>query len=231
LSAPVELHKEAIRILMGYRSTPGSHRSWALLADHGIDPHEFDPDVALGAFSRQLNRATPDERLEAVRALVWMFERRAISPLLRALMDPNWDVRLLAAGGLLELSPVPPWAIDPLDRAAVDAESAVRAMATDVLGRSQCLEALGPLTRGLYDFSRQVRLAAAQGLRSLGALGITSFQSAALLASRLRDESDPFVSCRLYQALEQHRSEAVDEVPGARFTRMALRGLELLAVT
>jgi hypothetical protein len=229
MGATLEQHKRAIRLLVDHRLPPGEHRSPAVLADHGIDAHEFDPDVALGAFSRQLNCDQPSERLEAVHALVWMSDRRAISPLLRALMDLEWDVRLLAARGLLELSPAPPWAVDPLDRAAVDPESAVRTTATEALGLSQCFEAIGPLTRGLYDFSREVRLAAARGLLSLSALGVTSLQSAAVLATRLRDESDPFVAFAMYEAYDEHRSEAVDEVPGARFARATLGRLSLIA--
>lgn len=207
MRAVADQHKHAIRLLVEARLPPGSHGSSSLLGDYGIDPETFDATTALGAFSRQLNRKEAAERFEAAVMLAWMLDRRAVSPLLRALLDPDWDVRLVAAGGLVELSPVPIWAVEPLGRAASDADSAVRVSAMEGLGCSECPDALEPLLIGLGDGSRNVRLAAAEGLERLSELTITSPAVRAVLESRMRDEQDPFVGSRMASALGSDRSE------------------------
>ncbi len=67
-----------------------------------------------GELSRRVSRSAVDVRLAAVRTLEWLADRRAITVLIRALEDTEWDVRLIAADALKEFVPLPRWTLAPL---------------------------------------------------------------------------------------------------------------------
>lgn len=183
------------------RLPPGSHRSQSPLTDHGSELPGCDSPIALGAFSRDLLDEDPEVRLQAATALAWMLDARAISPLVRALRDVEWDVRLAAAEGLLALSPVPDWAFELVAQRADDPEAAVRAAVMTVIAYCERVDSLPSLIAGASDPDREVATAAAHGLQHLGRLGITSRDAAETLVRRLARESDPHVAYALFWAL------------------------------
>jgi HEAT repeat protein len=177
---------------------------------HFTDPRrwqsdEFDADLALGAFSRMVSRGHPEERFVALEALTWMRDRRAISPLIRGLCDPLWDVRHAAAHGLAQLCPLPDWALAPLCTAIGDIEPAVRAEAARALGSLESIRSLRPLVLSLDDRFRCVRLAAAWALEDLGRAGAFHPRAADKLERVLDTEDDPYVAYAAYWALGAQR--------------------------
>jgi HEAT repeat protein len=115
----------AVKLLMR-ENPPGS--LW--IEDRArIDPTQLELDVAIGELSREVSRGVPAERLSAVRALSWLGDRRAISPLVRGSQDPEWDVRIVAVEGLGQFPPLLEWALTPLQCRLDDSEPAVRAVA------------------------------------------------------------------------------------------------------
>lgn len=190
-----------VRLLMEQRLPPGSHRSTSVLRDHGVAAQNFDAYGALGAFSRDLLAEDPEVRLEAAEALGWLVDSRATSPLLRALLDAEWDVRLTAVQGLVLLCPLPDWAFEQLTGKVDDPEAVVREAVMTAVASNECVDALPLLARGIVDRNRTVALAAANGLKHLGRLGITSADVASSVAQKLTEESDPHVGYALYWAL------------------------------
>lgn len=198
MRAQSEQAKWAVRLLMRDGLPPGTPYS---TGRHGIDAEELDLDIALGEFSRDISRGGPADRLHAVEALIWFADRRVVSPLLRALGDPEWDVRYAAACGLVGLSPVPEWAFDPAAAATRDPEPCVRAAAAKLVGRSTHYAAPLPLASVLADPCRWVRLEAVWGLKELGWLQITDAVAVTGLVDVLWQDEDPFVAYDAYWAL------------------------------
>ena len=172
-----------------------------------INYETFDADLALGEFSRLVSRGDVQERLLAVQALGWLDDRRVISPLIRALRDREWDVRLLAAEALSGLAPLPDWSLAPVAGLLEDREAAVRAAAARAVSCVPEFDASPPLARALGQPSRSVRLAAAWGLEALGSDGILEPVARVALARVLDHEHDPYVVDAAYWALAWHASE------------------------
>ena len=186
----MRLRRRAVDLVIERRSASVSARveqaKWAVILMMRENPPgclQFDPrrirsdlvdfDLALGGFSRAISSADPEGRLAAARALTWMSDRRAISPLIRGLRDRFWHVRHEAAHGLGCLGPLPDWALPALVRAVEDPEPAVRAEAAWALGRLPSTDSLRPLVLALHDRSRTVRLAGAWALEQLGVDGVS----------------------------------------------------------
>lgn len=172
-----------------------------------INYETFDVDLALGEFSRLVSKGEVEQRLLAVRALAWLNDRRIVSPLIRALRDQEWDVRLLAADALSNLAPLPDWSLAPVARLLEDREAAVRAAGARAVSCVPELDASPPLAGALGDRSRGVRLAAAWGLEALGSGGILEPAARVALAGVLEHESDPYVVHAAYWALRWHAQE------------------------
>jgi len=164
-----------------------------------IDPSVRD--VAVSVFSRATHSGSDDERSTAVEALIWLGDRRAVSPLIRGLRDELWPVRHAAAEGLWALRPLPAWCLEPLARRIADPEPAVRAAGARTLGGVLDLGALAPLTAALDDGHRCVRLEAARALEQLGAAAIFGADAARALEALLDCEQDPYVAFATYWAL------------------------------
>jgi HEAT repeat protein len=169
LSVTVEQAKWAVR-RRAWDTPPGCVPSEC---ERGIDWNRVDVDAALRGLSCDISGGSEVERLEAVEALVWLADRRAISPLLRALRDCSWWVRRAAAHGLCSFRPLPDWSVDPLVVAlSRDPNDAVRGRAATALGKSESEHAVAPLVTALDDPSRPVRRDADVALRDLAqALG------------------------------------------------------------
>jgi HEAT repeat protein len=158
-------------------------------------------ELALGAFSRAIHSGDDDERSTAVEALIWLGDRRAMSPLIRGLRDELWHVRHAAAEGLSALRPLPAWCLEPLARRIDDPEPAVRAAGARALGGVLDLGALPPLVAALDDRHRCVRLEAARALEQLGGAAIFDAEAARRLEQLLVREHDPYVAFAAYWAL------------------------------
>jgi HEAT repeat protein len=197
MSVRAEQAKWAVIVLM--RENPP--RGLRLEDERRIDADELDLDLALGAFSQAVSRGDLDERLTAVEALVWLSDRRAISPLLRGLEDAMWYVRHAAAHGLTSFRPLPGWALEPIAAAMVDAEPAVRAQAASALGRLRHAGSITPLVTAVEDHFSCVRLAAAWALEELGRAAITDPTAADSLSDLLEREDDQYVAYAAYWAL------------------------------
>lgn len=187
----------AVILLM--RENPPGHLSFE--DERRLDPELLDVGVAIGAFSRAISRGEPDERRVAAEALAWVSDRRAISPLIRGLRDPMWDVRHAAAAGLASFRPLPNWALPALGQAIADPEPAVRAEAASALGRIRAHESIPPLVSAIDDRFRSVRLAAVWALEDLGRAAISSLSAVTRLAHLLEQEEDPYVAYGAYWAL------------------------------
>lgn len=166
-----------------------------------IDFDVFDDELALGELSRRVSRGDARERLFAVTALRWLADRRAISPLIRALSDPDTAIRLIAVDALSDLAPVPDWALPPLADRLADGHASVRAAAAAAVASSPRDGSAAALSRLLTDSSPAVRLAAAQGLSEVGSLGFFDPGAVGTLEVILACESDPFVVVAAYWAL------------------------------
>jgi HEAT repeat protein len=197
MSVRAEQAKWAVIVLM--RENPP--RGLRLEDGRRIDADDLDLDLALGAFSRAVSREDLDERLTAVEALVWLSDRRAISPLLRGLEDAMWHVRHAAAHGLKWFRPLPGWALEPIAAAMVDPEPAVRVQAASAWGRLTHAGSITPLVTAVEDYFRCVRLAAASALEELGRAAITDPTAANGLSDLLEQEGDPYVAYAAYWAL------------------------------
>lgn len=137
----------------------------------------------------------------AVVALVWLWDRRAISPLIRGLSDSYWHVRHAAADGLARLGALPHWTLEPLCTSIHDHEPAVRAEAARALGRLESAGALPPLVAALEEPFRCVRLAAVRALEDLGRRGVFDAEPANRLEQLLDREDDPYIAYAVYWAL------------------------------
>lgn len=173
-----------------------------------VNYETFDVDLALGEFSRLVSRGDVEERLLAIQDLAWLNDRRVVSPLIRALRDQEWDVRLLAADALSGLAPLPDWSLAPVARLLEDHEAAVRAAGARAVSCVPELDASPPLAHALGEPSRSVRLAAAWGLEALGSGGILEPVARVALAEVLEHETDPYVVHAAYWALRWHAQES-----------------------
>lgn len=167
----------------------------------GVRLTDEDRDLALGAFSREVSCGDAEERLQATRALVWMQDRRAISPLIRALADDEWDVRLTAVSGLADFTPLPGWALEPLGSALGDRDSAVRGMAARALAHIPSFAASELLIPALSDDSRTVVLEAVWGLERLGGAGFPEPRALEPLTDALLQHEDPTLAYAAFWAL------------------------------
>lgn len=124
MTVAIEEAKWAVRLAMRwYAPAPGSVADDAVPGDMRA---AADVDLALSGFSRDISRGTLEERVAAADALGWMLDRRAVSPLLRALGDHEPAVRRAAARSISSFLGAPDWAIDPLIAVLHDADAAVR---------------------------------------------------------------------------------------------------------
>lgn len=197
MSAATEQAKWVVRLQMRERP-PGSFQ------DAHEDPQRWGRSVdvgrALAGLSREISRGGEEERREAAWELGWLCDRRAVSPLIRALGDRVSEVRVAAASGLAGYYSLPLWAADPLVAALGDTSVLVRSKAAKALGSTRNEQALGPLTAALKDPARDVRYAAAGSLRSLGAQGLMSEDAARGLVDTLA-EDDAHLVYAAYWAL------------------------------
>ena len=189
MSARVEQQKWAVLIMMR-ENAPGCTR----LDRERLDADLFEVSVALGGFSNSISHGTPEERFAALAALVWLGDRRGISPLIRALRDPLWTVRQEALHGLRSFEPLPHWVVSSLDRAARDTEPAVRSQAMHTLACAPHPESLRPLVRALDDRLRGVRLRAARALTDLGDAGLRARAVAHRLLRVIEEDADPWIA-------------------------------------
>ena len=186
-----------------------------------IDPAKLEGDVAIGELSREVSRGDPAERCSAVDALVWLGDRRAVSPLIRGLGDPEWAVRLSAADGLSRFSPLPEWVLGPLREALSDPEPGVRSAVARSLASLPSAEAARALAPVLGDRFRCVRLAAAWALEELGSQGFPDAEASGELGRLLEREDDAWVAYAAYWALGWH-----PDAPGSGERRSAFRWSE-----
>jgi len=115
--------------------------------------------------ARELEAASPERRREIVRLLAQSDPAAVRAPLLRALDDPDLEVRAAAAlaAGRLGLREALPTLVDWLD----DADPALRAAAAEGLGALGDERGRTGLVRALGDVSPDVRLAAVRALPAL----------------------------------------------------------------
>jgi HEAT repeat protein len=88
-------------------------------------------------------------------------EQRIVANLIRALHDPEKNVRARATDGLVRIGPA---AVDALIDAIASEEWVVRYRAAEALGRIQDNRGLAPLVDALHDSKDHVRYMAAKGL-------------------------------------------------------------------
>ena len=117
-------------------------------------------------FLKQLAAAGFKVRLQAAYILGTLGDKRALSPLVKALDDAHYAVRGAVAIALGALGD--PTAIESLVKAAADEEAWVRAEVMKALGRLRASTALSTLVAALDDADWKVRYQAA---RSLGLCG------------------------------------------------------------
>lgn len=159
MTVRTEEAKWAVRLLMRRRPPGSLHASVP-----GIDVGELVADDLVGAFSRDISTGEAHDRLVAVEALEWLRDRRAISPLLRALRDGDWHVRHAAVKALYVFGPLPEWAMPRLTEAMSDPLPGIRAIAIRVVGRSRDRSLVDPLVDALNDNNAHVREEAALAL-------------------------------------------------------------------
>jgi HEAT repeat protein len=202
VSARVEQAKWAVVVLM--RDYPPARLD--LPEPRRFRRELFDLDAALSGFSQAIEHATAEERFVAVEALVWLRERRAISPLIRGLRDAEWDIRHAAAVGLASFEPLPEWALERLaDATTTDAEPCVRAAAAEALGGLFDHRALATVTAALDDPARAVRSAALRAIAALGRGAITDAEARARLAHLIAEDPDAFLVRAALTALIEQR--------------------------
>jgi HEAT repeat protein len=171
---------------------------------------EEDVELALGGFSQRVSRGSPEDRFAALTALDWMRDRRAISPMLRGLLDLEWDVRLAAAHGLGNLVPLPAWAGDGLAQAVDDEEPGVRAMVTRALGNLRVSRAVELASHALADIAHSVRLEACRSLARLGRAGLREPAAVLMLTAVMHEPRDPHVAWGAYRALAEQGGASVE---------------------
>jgi HEAT repeat protein len=176
-------------------------REFVPVRDGGVALAGDSLDLALGAFSRGVSHDDPEERLWATRALVWLQDRRVISPLIRALADDEWDVRLTAISGLADIDPLPDWALEPLAGALGDPDTAIRGLAARALSRISSFIAAQALLPALGDRARTVALEAVWGLEKLGGAGYPELGALGPLTVALFQREDPVLAYAAFWAL------------------------------
>jgi hypothetical protein len=166
-----------------------------------INYDSFDVDLALGEFSRRVSTGNASQRVQAVQALAWLADRRAISPLVRALADPEWDVRLIALASLSELGSLPAWALPPVRARLEDSEAAVRTLVPGVLACVADFEAPRAVRPALEDRSANVQMEAAWALATLAARGFLDPDALDVLQILMAQEHQPYLAYAAYWAL------------------------------
>ena len=185
--------------------------TFALSDPRRVDLDELDLDLALGALSRQVSKGQAQDRLDAVNGLIWLRDRRALSPFVRALSDPEWDVRLSAAAGLSGFERLPDWVLPPVGVALVDPEPGVRVAAARALGRAAGEPAVQLLDSALDDGVRAVVIEAIWALYELGCATITDVRVAWRIARFLDHADDPRLAVAAYWACRAQGGSAMDE--------------------
>lgn len=190
-SADIEQAKRAIvdyvREFRPDGSTDWGHER-ALRDEIAILRNEIDVDLALRGFSIDIDTGDEEARQRGADALGWLGDERGISPLLRALADPDAAVRLNAAFALTQFPALPAWVIGSLGRALQDDDAGVRARAAAALGRCRSREAVNAVVEGLDDVAAAVRSSAARTLEQLGLDGYRSDLAIAKLGDMLADD-------------------------------------------
>ncbi len=110
----------------------------------------------------------------AARVLGMLRTAEAVQPLIRLLKNPEESVRLCAARALGEIGDSA--AISPVAAMANDSAWRVRKEAMKAIGELHADRQIPILSHALSDSSWWVRFSAAQGLHSLGKLGVTELQ-------------------------------------------------------
>lgn len=195
--------KWAVRLLMRRRPPGSLHDSVP-----GIDVAELVADDLIGAFSRDISRGDGHDRRAAVEALEWLRDRRAISPLLRALRDQDWHVRRAAARALHTFSPLPEWATPRLTEAISDPLPGIRAIAIRILGRSRHSATANALVNALNDNNAHVREEAALALAARGNPTDVNPAGIETLTNLLWHDPDPRVANAAYRAICAQLGEA-----------------------
>lgn len=149
------------------------------------------PDVP-ERLERRLSSTDPTARARAARELATLGVARATPLVLRALDDPDVDVRLAAAQVAVRLR-VP--ATDAVASWLGERDARLRAAACDVAQAAPDPRAVQPLARALADVDQHVRTACVE---ALGASG--SPEAVAPLSGKL-DDSAPNVRARVARAL------------------------------
>lgn len=175
----------------------------ASLVDAAHDPRrwgDIDPAIAVSAFSWDVSHGDDAARWDAVNALAWLDDHRAISPLIRALADCDHLVRRVATDGLRWYSPLPEWTLEPLILMLDDPSAFVRAGAALTIGQNGGRIEPSALARCLTDASPDVREATARAFSELGKSSSVDSSVAPAIASLLKDTS-PRVAYAAYWAL------------------------------
>lgn len=116
--------------------------------------------------TQRLQQNDPNVRYEAVRSLCAIGDVTVVAPLRKALRDPEWYIRALAAEGLTKFGNMV--SIVPLFRVLRDEDYHVRVRAAEALGNTGDVRAIGPLCRALGDVHRSVRESVADALVQFG---------------------------------------------------------------
>jgi len=95
-------------------------------------------------------------------------DARAVKPLIAALKDGDWKVRLAAAQALREIKDRR--AVEPLIAALKDGDVGVRLAAVEALMEMQDRRAVEPLIAALEDERLEICMAAAQALEAFGVM-------------------------------------------------------------
>ena len=144
----------------------------------------FDWPGKVAVIARGLDDADVPRRREVIEKLAAMDPERTRGALLKALADPERDVRL-AAGQLLGRHHAKE-AVEPIAAWLQASDPAERAVAVGVLGAIGDRAAIPPLTRALADAEPDVRRGAVRALEEIGGADVVP-----PIVGRLDDEAAP----------------------------------------
>jgi len=120
----------------------------------------------LGQYIMEVVEERKGEKEKIAEIITDVEERGKKHPLILALQDRDWNVRLGAAEALGKIRDVR--AIDPLIQTLEDEDEDVRKSAAEALGNIGGTRAIEPLIQTLKDIKRSVRKSAAEALAKIG---------------------------------------------------------------
>ena len=124
--------------------------------------------VSYGGLFNSLEDAKNSDHVRqvAAKALREIGDERAVDPLIKALKDGNWAIRLFAARALGKIGGKR--TAEPLIRALKDRNRFVRRTAAEALGQIGDERAVDPLIKALKDGNQEIREIAAEALGQIG---------------------------------------------------------------